>query len=108
MKEILTTMIHDASLQKVVATRRREDGLVLFVYPLAEGVIVGMGGTREGAASARQILSRRAEDLERYGAWLPAMFTDGSLYVLQRLSSVHEQVPPLDDAALAIAEELLN
>ncbi|AYR24716.1 hypothetical protein [Herbaspirillum rubrisubalbicans] len=108
MNETLTTMIHDASLQKAVATLPLDDGLVLFVYPLVDGVIVGLGGARERATSAKQVLSRRSEDLERYGAWLPAMFNDGSLYVLRRMSSVDAQVLPMDEAALAIAEELLN
>jgi hypothetical protein len=108
MKEILQTLIHEAILQKVVATQRLEDGLILLAYPLSDGVIVALGALAERIPSPREVLRKRSEDLERYGHWLPAMFNDGSLYVLRRLRSDDDQASVLDDAALAIAEELLN
>lgn len=107
MEELLKTLLHEAKMQRVVAMQRLDSGLHVLVYPLPIGVIVALGVAPDRALAPKEVLRRRSADLARYGAWLPAMFNDGSLYVMRRVTGQDDEAS-LTDAALAVAEELLN
>ncbi len=76
------------------------------------GAMVGLGYERDGAGQVRaeQVLRRRGRDMARLGAWLPALFVDGSWYLLRRLpnASLDGATPLLSRDELAAAEELLQ
>ena len=107
MEELLKTLLHEARMQQAVAMQRLDSGLHVLVYPLQNGVIVALGIPPDRPLPPKEVLRKRSSDLARYGAWLPAMFNDGSLYVLRRVSGQDDEAS-LTDAALAVAEELLN
>lgn len=73
------------------------DGMQLLAYPTPDGALVALGFERAAAhrVRAETVLRKRAEQLPRFGAWLPAMLHDGSWYVVRR-------VP--DGAALAVEQ----
>lgn len=107
MEELVKTLLNEARVQRAVAMQRLESGLHVFAYPLDDGEIVALGVPPDRPLQPREVLRRRSSDMARYGAWLPAMFNDGSLYVLRRVSGQEDEAS-LTDAALAAAEELLN
>ena len=103
----LAVMMEQASRQQLVLSRRLDDGRELLVYPLQAGALVGLGLRSDVAdgADPAAVLHRRGRDMARYGAWLPALFDDGSLYVLWRCGAATDALPA---AALAAAQELLD
>lgn len=107
MEELLKTLLHEARLQRAAAMQRLDNGLHVLVYPLTHGAIVALGIPPDRPLPPKDVLRKRSSDLARYGAWLPAMFNDGSLYVLRRVGGQDDEAS-LTDAALAVAEELLN
>ena len=102
----LAAMMEDAARQQLVLSRRLEGGHELLVYPLPAGSLLGIGVLPEHAhqIDPAAVLHRRGRDMARYGAWLPALFDDGSLYVLRRCAGA-DAVP---DGALLAAQELLD
>lgn len=86
------------------------DGMSMFVYPGDGFLIVGIGLSRDALrpATVDAVLRRRGQTPERYAAWIPAQFADGSFFVLLRLShSVGSDVPTPPEALLDNALALL-
>jgi hypothetical protein len=111
MEQLLMELARTAHNQRAVATRKLTNGLELMVYPADEGMIVGFGAGRELAQQIpmADLLRRRSQDLRRFGAWLPAVFTDGSLYIVKRVPDANPDAdaPMLSSEDLSTALELL-
>jgi hypothetical protein len=108
MEELLKTLLHQARMEQAVAMQRLDSGLHIFVYPLRDGVIIALGIAPDRPLPARDLLRKRSSNLMRYGVWLPAMFNDGSLYVLRRVTGQDDEASLLTEATLTLAEELLQ
>jgi len=110
MSELLMELVKRASLEGAVAMATLEHGITLMAYPLADEMLIGMGleGRMAVRLDARVLLERRASDMQRYGAWMPARFRDGSWYVARRVRVSDPDTPVLDDDDLEAAEELLT
>lgn len=114
MEKQLLEMMRKASSDEVVVSQRLIDDMKLLVYPLQQkqGVIIGVGYGRENAhlVNMDTVLQRRTKDLARFGAWLPAVFSDGSRFVVMRV----ERDEPNESVAadlindIHIAQELLS
>ena len=85
-----------------------EGGARLFIYPLERGVLLALGATSQGGEPLRPeaVLRRRGADLRRFGVWLPALFADGSCYLVRRCAE--SETKGLDDDEWLAAEELLR
>ena len=80
-----------------------------FAYPLPDQcTLLALGGVPGAAASAEQLLARRGARLQEAGDWLPALFNDGSRYLLRRLSAEEEEGGALLAMQLDLAMDLLN
>lgn len=112
MEELLMELARTARNECAVASRQLNSGLELLVYPCEDGMIVGLGLERESAEQMQMedVLRKRCERLERFGAWQPALFTDGSFYVVRRVPGANpdSSTPILSEDDLAAAEELLT
>lgn len=112
MEKILQQLVRIAARDNVVAMQELSNGMQLVAYPMHSGLLVALGyaATSERPVGSRELLFRRSENLARYSSWLPAMFADGSLYVVRRLSDADPdaEVPPLPTAELMFAVELLS
>ncbi|SFF95430.1 hypothetical protein SAMN05518865_106264 [Duganella sp. CF458] len=108
MNELYTQLLAQARLHDAVATAVLAGGTRLFIYPLERGVLLALGaGTGGGQAlRAETLLRRRGADLRRLGAWLPALFNDGSWYLVRRCAD--SEANGLDDNEWLAAEELLR
>lgn len=88
MKKPLLEMMTTACSQETAVTRRLEGKLELVVYPMQKkpGLVVGLGYGREDAhrVNMPDILRRRTQDVARFGPWLPAVFDDGSCFLVMR------------------------
>jgi hypothetical protein len=110
-QELVERLIHRARTEQVVMCQALPDGTQLLAYPLERGALVALGFAREGAhrVQADAVLRKRAGQLARLGAWLPAMLTDGSWYVVRRVGvgvdGAGDSAP--DEAELLAARELL-
>lgn len=104
MENLVNDLARTAMSQKVAAVQELTNGMQLVAYPLESGVLVclGYGGGAAHAVASAELLRRRSENLPRYGAWQPAMFSDGSLHVVRRI----DDADPDGDAPLVPAEEL--
>jgi hypothetical protein len=111
MEELVKQLANTARNESAVASLPLENGLQLLVYPMEEGFMVGLGIDSEQASASRtdQILRRRSGNISRFGAWLPAMFSDGSCYIFRRLphADIDRSEPVLSHEELQLAEELL-
>lgn len=113
MDEVLERIVQRACREQVVASRTMESGMQLLSYPMTGAVLVGVGFGRERASMTKldEVLRRRAESPERFGAWLPALLADGSWYVVRRAPNLNPgtdgAAPILPPAELAAAKELL-
>lgn len=96
-----------ARLHNAVAASALDGGSRLFVYPLANGVLLALGAPASRAAPLRAetLLRRRGGDLRRFGTWLPALFNDGSWYLVRRCAD--SEADSLDADEWLAAEELL-
>jgi hypothetical protein len=94
-----------------VASLPLKNGMMLLVYPMSEGMIVGFGLERDrsNASKLEDVLRKRSGDLRRFGGWLPATFLDGSCHVFRRLpeANLDSGEPPLSAAEMSNGEELL-
>jgi len=108
MEELLMKLAADARMQRAVAMVTLDNGLHLFAYPLEQGILIAVGGAADTQVRADVVVGRRARNMVRYGAWLPAMFNDGSLYVLRRMVEHGDDMTVLPDDAIEAAEELLS
>lgn len=114
---LFATLAEEALARDEVLTRLlpggADGGHELLAYPIAgQGqALVGVGLPAAHAArrDPATLLRRRAAHMERYGAWLPARFEDGSLYLLRRWPSPAGPAWPDGTAqALRHAQELLD
>lgn len=112
MEEILAQLIRTAFLENAVARQALTNGRQLLVYPMENAVLIGMGrsGVDMPAGWLEDLLRRRGGNLPRLGGWLPAMFADGSVYVVRRIAGIRSgsEVLPLSAEELQAAEELLS
>ena len=62
------------------------EGLTVFAYPGEKELLVGLGYSRDrlDAYTIDKALSRRFESPKRFACWLPALFANGSFFMLQR------------------------
>lgn len=114
MEEQLLDMMRTAKDESTVVSQRLEGNMELLVYPLQgrQGVILGVGYGSENAhfVNMSDVLQRRTKDAARFGAWLPAVFKDGSHFVVMRVDrdvSDESSAADLVDKLL-IAQELLS
>ena len=110
LQDLLMELARRATVEQAVAQATVEGDLRMLVYPLEHGLLVGLGveGARAQSAQATRILYRRAADMARFGAWLPARLKDGSWYVLKRMPVAASGPAPLLETDLEAAAELLN
>ncbi|WP_143751333.1 hypothetical protein [Collimonas sp. PA-H2] len=105
----MLNLVNAAQRERAVASQCIEDDITLLAYPLADGVLVGIGygGGRAHEVKTETVLERRAHNFSRYGAWLPAMLKDGSWYLLRRITGPSDDHCALSADDLRIALELL-
>jgi hypothetical protein len=112
MEQLLIQLARRAHGDQVVAAHTLANGMRLLVYPLERGLIVGVGFDRDLAyrVHPESLVQRRSMHLSRFGAWLPAMFADGSLYAVRRFDYFNpaSDVPVLTDDDLMVAQELMS
>ncbi|GAA4016700.1 hypothetical protein [Actimicrobium antarcticum] len=70
-----------------VARQSLGAGMGMFAYPGEGCLIVGIGYQRDALKpdTIINVLRRRDQVPDRFAAWLPAQFANGSFYVLRRL-----------------------
>lgn len=111
MEQLLMALARRAHGERVVTTDALANGMRLLVYPSQRGLLVGVGFGRDQAhrVHPESLLQRRSMQLSRFGAWLPAMFADGSVYAVRRIDDFHpaSNVPVLSDDELMLAQELM-
>jgi len=111
MEDILAQLIRTAFLENAVASQALSNGRQLLVYPMEGAALVGLGKSGEDGQAGwlEELLRRRTANLERMGAWLPAMLADGSVYVVRRVAiDTAGEARPLAPGDLEAAEELLS
>lgn len=105
-------LVRKALRDRVVASQRLPDGCKVFAYPGPTGVLIGVGYDADLAQRVQPeaLLRKRSADLQRFGTWLPALFTDGSCYVVRRLGwfDPASDEPIISDTELQLARELLS
>lgn len=112
MEQLLIQLARRAHDDAVVAAHTLDNGMRVLVYPLGQGLIVGVGFGRDLAyrVHPESLLRRRSMHLSRFGTWLPTMFTDGSIYAVRRFDYFNpgSDVPVLTDDELMVAQELMS
>ena len=109
MEELVLRLAGECRMQQAVAMSSLESGMQLFVYPLSEQrVLLALGVGPDAALTAGELLMRRSASLREAGAWLPAVFNDGSLYLVRRLSAQEEEGGEALASQLRLALEMLN
>jgi hypothetical protein len=110
MQELLREIMKRAHTEQSVATVTLADGTALLAYPMDSGMLVGVGMEGEYAqrVDAARLLHKRAGDMARFGAWLPAQLKDGAWYVVKRLPPFQHDVRFIGEDDTAAATELLN
>lgn len=106
----LHEMVAAARSSGAVVQRAFKDGGKVFIHPADFGVILGIGLKADCAREVRaeQLLQRRSSRPERYACWLPALFSDGSWFLLRRLHTSQCDRPELfQQIDLSIPFELL-
>jgi len=108
MKELVMSLIGEARIQRAVAMTHLENGIHIFAYPLDSSMLLAMGVGAEAPMRPEDLLRRRGAELSVFGDWLPALFNDGGIYVIRRLSAEEEDGGDELDRQLEAALELLN
>ncbi|ADJ62302.1 hypothetical protein G5B88_03950 [Herbaspirillum seropedicae] len=108
MKELIMRLIGEARIQQAVAMSHVDNGMHVFAYPQEAGMLIALGVSAEAPMRPEDILRRRGAELRLFGGWLPALFNDGGIYVVRRLSSEEEEGGDELDSQLEAALELLN
>jgi hypothetical protein len=111
MEELATMLANTAQNEQAVASQKFTNGMKLLAYPLEGGMLIAFGFERDFAQtiSVETVLRRRADNMERFGVWMPAMFRDGSWYVVRRVDgfNIGSDAFVLSDDDLVTAQELL-
>lgn len=108
MEDSLTELTHACMRQQEAGMLGRGDGTVLLAYPLEQGVAVGIGTGPGFERKLRSVLRKRTGNLPRYGKWMPALFNDGSCFVITRVPEVTTGRSILEPDILAAAVELIS
>jgi hypothetical protein len=109
MEDLVVRLIGECRLQEAVAMSNLENGLHVFAYPLPHhGVLLAIGVGPDAALTGEELLARRTARLQWAGGWLPAMFNDGSLYLVRRLDADEEEGGEALVAQLDVALDMLN
>lgn len=108
MEKAITELAHACLQRREVGMLTRSDGTVLLVYPLEQGAAIGVGTSPGFERKLRSVLRKRTENLPRYGKWMPALFNDGSCFVITRVQEVPVESTVLDADVLAAAVELIS
>jgi hypothetical protein len=112
MDQQLLQIIAIARQDGVVVSLNIADGMVLLAYPIEQAMLVGLGYNPDQAhvVDAESVLKKRRENSERFGAWLPAVFGDGSWFVVQRIVYPRhsENLRVISSDELIAAQELLS
>jgi len=109
MEELVVRLIGECHLQEAVAMSTLDSGMHVFAYPLPDHrTLLALGVGPDAAVTAEELLARRAAQLPSAGRWLPAMFNDGSLYLVRRLEADEEEGGELLAAQLELALDMLN
>jgi|GEM_PF-968489 len=114
MENQLLEMMKKARSNGTVITQRLDGEMELLVYPLQgkQGVIIGVGYGSEHAhrVNMSDVLRRRTQNAARFGAWLPAVFRDGSHFVVMRVDREDADTRAAADLLgnIHIAQELLS
>ncbi|MGW8393193.1 hypothetical protein [Pseudoduganella sp. HUAS MS19] len=108
LNAVCSQLLAQARLHDAVAMAALAGGRRLLIYPLESGVLLALGATTPEAQHLRgeTLLRRRGAGLRRRGAWLPALFADGSWYLVRRCTD--SEAIGLDDEQWLAAEELLR
>jgi hypothetical protein len=108
MNRVAADLAELALRTREVAHQALQNGMDLMAYPHEGGVLLGLGyeGDAGGRLQPEQVLLRRSRSIDRYGAWLPCRFADGSWYVLTRRMLAGAAAPEDDD--WQAARELLE
>jgi len=108
LNALCAQLLAQARLHNAVATAALPDSTRLFIYPLERGVLLALGASAHGAQELRAetLLRRRGADLRRFGAWLPALFADGTCYLVRRCTD--SEANGLHDDEWLAAGELLR
>lgn len=110
MGALIARLIERARSGQVVLSQPLQGDLQLLVYPSPDGVLLALGFARDSGVrvDADAVLRKRSAALARYGAWLPAMLSDGSWYVVRRFDEdLLGAVAPPSEQDLQVAGELL-
>jgi|SRR5450830_1053698 len=108
MKELVMKLIGEARIQRAVAMSHLDNGMHVFAYPLESSMLIALGVSAEAPMRPEDLLRRRGAELHTFGGWQPALFNDGGMYVVRRLSSAEEEGSNELDRQLDAALELLN
>ncbi|MEN3291022.1 MAG: hypothetical protein V7642_275 [Burkholderiales bacterium] len=110
MKEMLEQLVGAVLQRQEVGAFTRSDNLQILAYPWGRGVIIGMGLPPDRAhhSQIRAVLRKRAENLQRFGSWLPTLLSDGRWGVLAKVPEISEGAAIIPDDLLMAAEELLS
>ncbi len=108
MEELLIRLMNEAKMQQAVAINTLRNGMKLLVYPLQNGMLVALGIGMSDQTQTKNILRKRRQSLTRFGCWLPAVFNDGSLYLIRRLSEYGDGTCHSLYTELVEVEELLH
>jgi hypothetical protein len=109
MEELVVRLIGECHLHEAVAMNTLDDGTQVFAYPLpGQGTLLALGVGPDAALTGAELLARRSARVVSAGGWLPALFNDGSLYLLRRLEAAEEEGGALLAAHLDLAMDMLN
>lgn len=108
MEKLLLQLVQDARMEKAVAGVTLDNGMHLFAYPQEQGMLIAIGIGSGGHVQGESLLRKRSKNMQRFGAWLPAQFNDGSWYVIRRASDDDGDAPVISEDEFIAAEELLT
>ncbi|HJV73229.1 MAG TPA: hypothetical protein VJ654_03330 [Noviherbaspirillum sp.] len=109
--DILANLSSIARAERAVAHQPLDDGMQMLVYPMETALLVGLGydGNESHRVIPEEVLRKRSGNMERFGAWLPSMFSDGGVYIVKRVAHPAENGDaPLSQDDLSTARELLS
>ena len=95
LERVARNLVARAQQASAVARVELGDGLQMFAYPSAACSVLGIGCLRLALRpdTIAQVLHQRFEQPGRFAPWLPAVFNDGSFYLLQRLPHASGEQP---------------